>query len=76
MQADGKGWLFAPNGLLDGPMPTHYEPRESPVRNALYGQQANPTRKDYPRADNPLNPSPASDRLGKRVSVPIRSAAN
>jgi formate dehydrogenase major subunit len=60
MQADGKGWLFAPNGLLDGPMPTHYEPRESPVRNALYGQQANPTRKDYPRADNPLNPSPAS----------------
>ena len=31
MQADGKGWLFAPNGLLDGPLPTHYEPQESPV---------------------------------------------
>jgi formate dehydrogenase major subunit len=60
MQADGKGWLFAPNGLLDGPLPTHYEPRESPVRNALYGQQASPTRKDYPRPDNPLNPSPES----------------
>jgi formate dehydrogenase major subunit len=59
MQADGKGWLFAPNGLVDGPLPTHYEPRESPVRNLLYGQQAAPNRKDYPRPDNPLNPSPS-----------------
>src|SRR5699024_5135172 len=25
MQADGKGWLFAPSGMVDGPMPTHYE---------------------------------------------------
>jgi formate dehydrogenase major subunit len=58
MQADGKGWLFAPNGLQDGPMPTHYEPHESPFRNLLYGQQSNPTRKVYPRADNPSNPSP------------------
>ncbi|MGH2734416.1 MAG: molybdopterin-dependent oxidoreductase, partial [Actinomycetota bacterium] len=24
MQADGKGWIYAPNGLLDGPLPTHY----------------------------------------------------
>ncbi|MBA2739976.1 MAG: molybdopterin-dependent oxidoreductase, partial [Nocardioidaceae bacterium] len=30
MQADGKGWLYAPSGLLDGPMPAHYEPHESP----------------------------------------------
>ena len=58
MQADGKGWLFAPNGVLDGPMPTHYEPHESPVRNALYAQQGNPARKVYGRADNPSNPSP------------------
>jgi formate dehydrogenase major subunit len=56
MQADGKGWLFAPAGLVDGPLPTHYEPRESPVRNPLYGQQASPTRKDYVRPDNPLHP--------------------
>ncbi|HZP15076.1 MAG TPA: molybdopterin-dependent oxidoreductase, partial [Nocardioides sp.] len=28
MQADGKAWLYAPSGLLDGPMPTHYEPHE------------------------------------------------
>jgi formate dehydrogenase major subunit len=58
MQGDGKGWLYAPSGLIDGPMPTHYEPAESPVRNSLYGQQANPTRKVYDRDDNLTNPSP------------------
>ena len=58
MQADGKGWLFAPNGLLDGPLPTHYEPEESRVANPLYGQQRNPTRIVFGRADNPYNPSP------------------
>ena len=26
--ADGKGWLFVPSGLKDGPLPTHYEPEE------------------------------------------------
>ena len=61
MQADGKGWLFVPNGLQDGPLPTHYEPHESPFRNALHGQQANPTRKVYGRADNPSNPSPPEE---------------
>ena len=29
MQADGKGWLFAPKGMVDGPLPAHYEPQES-----------------------------------------------
>jgi formate dehydrogenase major subunit len=36
MKPDGKAWLFAPSGLVDGPMPTHYEPWEGPVPNALY----------------------------------------
>jgi formate dehydrogenase major subunit len=58
MQADGKGWLFAPAGLLDGPLPTHYEPAESPVRNRLYRQQSNPARQVFPRKENPQNPSP------------------
>ncbi|QFZ21624.1 formate dehydrogenase [Saccharothrix syringae] len=58
MQADGKGWLFAPSGLADGPLPAHYEPHESPVRNPVYGQQGNPTRKVYGRSDNPSNPAP------------------
>src|SRR5438105_2990214 len=26
MMTDGRGWLFAPEGLVDGPIPTHYEP--------------------------------------------------
>ena len=57
MQSDGKGWLFTPRGMLDGPMPTHYEPQESPVRNPLYGQQANPARRVFPRKDNLWSPS-------------------
>lgn len=57
MQADGKGWLFTPKGMLDGPLPTHYEPQESPVRNPLYTQQANPARKVFPRKDNLWSPS-------------------
>jgi len=40
MKPDGKIWLYAPSGLVDGPLPTHYEPWEGPVANALY--QAHP----------------------------------
>ncbi len=58
MQSDSKGWLFAPEGVLDGPLPAHYEPAESPIRNQLYRQQANPTREVFPRLDNLQNPSP------------------
>ena len=57
MQADGKGWLYVPAGLKDGPLPTHYEPHESPFRNPLYGQQANPARQVFPRRLNPYNPT-------------------
>jgi formate dehydrogenase major subunit len=57
MQSDGKGWLYAPSGLLDGPLPAHYEPHESPVRNAVYTQQSNPTRDVFPRKENLSNPS-------------------
>jgi formate dehydrogenase major subunit len=58
MQADGKGWLYAPSGLMDGPMPTHYEPHESPFRNPVHHQQANPTRQVFEREENLSNPSP------------------
>jgi len=54
LHPDGKGWLFAPAGLQDGPMPTHYEPFESPVHNPLYGQQCNPVRLEYDRSDNQM----------------------
>jgi formate dehydrogenase major subunit len=55
MQGDGRGWLFAPTGLLDGPLPPHYEPHESPFDNALYKQRANPARVTYPVPLNPYN---------------------
>jgi len=55
LKSDGKGWLFAPKGLKDGPLPTHYEAAESPVHNALYKQQINPAAKrNEKRKDNRL----------------------
>src|SRR4051794_29989602 len=57
MQSDGKAWLYAPAGLADGPMPAHYEPVESPQRNLLYSQQANPGREEIEAAYNRTNPS-------------------
>jgi formate dehydrogenase major subunit len=57
MKADGKGWLFAPSGLVDGPLPTHYEPIESPVPNILYpDRRANPLAKVFPVPGNPYAP--------------------
>src|SRR5262245_48611641 len=53
MKADGKGWLFAPTGLVDGPLPTHYEPYESPVENVVYQQQSNPAALVYRVPGNP-----------------------
>jgi formate dehydrogenase major subunit len=54
MKPDGVGWLFTPNGLVDGPLPTHYEPVESPVENLLYNQQNNPVLKYWHHVDNRL----------------------
>ena len=48
MQRDGKGALFVSAGLADGPLPTHYEPAESPLVNALYKQDDSPVAKSYP----------------------------
>jgi formate dehydrogenase major subunit len=56
MQPDGKGWLYAPSGLTDGPLPAHYEPHESPVGNALYSRRASPVRQRFDRDDNRSNP--------------------
>jgi formate dehydrogenase major subunit len=58
LQADGNGWLYVPSGLADGPLPTHYEPHESPFENLLYGQRSNPVRQLYDRPENPYHPEP------------------
>ena len=57
MQNDGKAWLFAPAGMVDGPLPTHYEPQESPFANLLYGQQHNPVRQMISRLQSLYEPS-------------------
>ena len=57
MQSEGLGWLYAPRGVVDGPLPSHYEAQESPVANRVYDQQQNPARRLYPRPDNPTAPS-------------------
>ncbi|MDR0359844.1 MAG: molybdopterin-dependent oxidoreductase [bacterium] len=56
MQGDGRGWMHVPSGLVDGPMPAHYEPHESPVPNPLYpGVPANPVRQQFERPENAYN---------------------
>jgi formate dehydrogenase major subunit len=59
MQADGKAWLYVPAALTDGPLPAHYEPQDSPVRNLLYPQQRNPARQVLPfvHPNNRFQPS-------------------
>jgi formate dehydrogenase major subunit len=55
MIADGKASLFTPSGLKDAPVPAHYEPVESPVKNPLYRQQSSPVAKIWERPDNRLH---------------------
>ena len=57
MQADGKAWLFTPAGLVDGPLPAHYEPQESPLPNLLYRQQHNPVREILVHPQDRFQPS-------------------
>src|SRR3546814_8347109 len=55
MMTDGRGAIFSPSGLKDGPLPTHYEPVESAVHNPLHRQQSNPVAKKWRRPGNPLH---------------------
>ena len=51
-KCDGRGWLYSP-GVKDGPLPTHYEPVESPLGNLLYPKHTNnPTVRFF---EGPLN---------------------
>jgi formate dehydrogenase major subunit len=51
-KADGLGWLYSPS-TKDGPLPTHYEPVESPFGNLLYPKHnSSPMVRFF---DGPLN---------------------
>jgi formate dehydrogenase major subunit len=69
MQGDGKGWIYAPNGLLDGPLPTHYEPQESVCENPLYTQQCNPARMEWRRKDNPYHRAHGDPRFPYAITT-------
>jgi formate dehydrogenase major subunit len=71
MLPDGRGWLFAPAGLVDGPLPTHYEPYESPVPNLLYPDlESNPAMLQWDRPENPK--APIGDRRFPCVATTFR----
>ena len=62
MMEDGRAWLYSPSGLLDAPLPAHYEPIESPVGNLLYpAHDANPAAITWDRAENPIAPPGGSE---------------
>ena len=49
---DGLAWLYVAKGLEDGPLPTHYEPLESPMHNQMYPRETNPGVNWFSRPDN------------------------
>ena len=64
MHADGLGWLYVSSGLKDGPLPAHFEPLESPVRNPIYPeQQYNPPADKKDRSTNVYANSPDDPRF-------------
>ena len=55
MQADGRGWLFAPTGLVGRAAADALRAARVAVRNPLYAQQSNPARQQFPRKENRYN---------------------
>ena len=57
MAPDGMAMVFTPSGIKDGPLPTHYEPIESPVKNRLHAhRQHNPAARIWRRPGNEVHP--------------------
>ena len=64
LHPDGRGWIWVSSGLKDGPLPTHYEALESPIRNPLYPEHtSNPPAKKKESAENPYAFSPGDARF-------------
>ncbi len=65
LHPDGRGWLYVSSGLKDGPLPTHYEPLESLVRECDVSRAQTtilPADKKE-RPDNPYAKSPDDPRF-------------
>lgn len=65
MRVDGKGALFS--ALNEGPLPEHYEPVESPIKNLLSPVQNNPVIKLW----NTDADKAVGDRVGSPEQFPI-----
>ena len=74
MMGDGRAWLYSPSGLLDGPMPTHYEPFESPVDNALYPRSARTRPRCAGSARQPAVPAAGPSLPRRRHDLPAHRA--
>ena len=72
LEPDGRAWMFVPTGLVDGPLPVHYEPHETLRHNPLGGQQSNPARQQFPRPENVYNPSSPDERVFPYVLTTYR----
>lgn len=60
IKSDGRGWLFSSDALSNGPLPTHYEPIESPVQNLLYAQNHDPLTMVWETRSNTASVEPNS----------------
>lgn len=60
MKPYGKASLYS-DAVKDGPLPTHYEPVESPVKNMLYAQHDNPTTRYQENEENRLAHEPTPE---------------
>jgi formate dehydrogenase major subunit len=71
MQGDGKGWLYAPSGLIDGPHADALRAgRVDGAQPALH-TAGQPDPQDVPAAGQPAEPEPAGTPL-RRVSVRVQ----
>ena len=69
MQSDGKGWLFAPKGMIDGPMPDALRAAGVPGRQRALPAAAE-SRPDHVPADR--QPQRAERRRARLGRVPVR----
>ena len=67
-----QGVAVRAGGLTDGPLPTHYEPQESPFANPLYGQHAQPARQLIGAGRRPQPVPPERRRAGADVFPYVR----
>ena len=71
MKADGKGWLFAPSGAVDGPAADPLRAlRVAGPEPPPPGQQSNPVGQGLPRPGQPLRPA-GLGRVSRPCSRPI-----